>query len=94
MGVARPLGARQLAALLQQPGLDVQDKTRVFEILAVCETNNVDYGDAALIFEARREKLPIVSYDRDFEKVLDVTVLTPIAWVKKNPPKGTGVSPA
>jgi predicted nucleic acid-binding protein len=82
MGVARPLGARQLAALLQQPGLDVQDRTRVFDILTVCETKNIDYCDAALIVEARREKLPILSYDRDFAKAPDVTSVSPIEWIK------------
>jgi predicted nucleic acid-binding protein len=87
MGVGRPLAARQLAALLQQPGMDLQDRTRVLEILAVCETGNIDYCDAALMVEARREKLPIVSYGRDFAKAPDVTAVSPIAWIKANPPK-------
>ncbi len=87
MGVARPLGARQLAALLQQSGLDVQDRTRVLEILAVCENKNIDYCDAALIVEARREKLPILSYDHDIAKAGDVECFSPVEWIKKHQPK-------
>jgi predicted nucleic acid-binding protein len=87
MGVARPLGARQLASLLQQPGMDVQDRTRILEILTICETKNIDYCDAALIVEARREKFPILSYDRDFAKAPDVAALSPIEWIKKHQPK-------
>jgi predicted nucleic acid-binding protein len=87
MGVARPLGARQLAALLQQPGMDIQDRTRVLEILTVCETTNIDYCDAALIVEARRENLPILSYDRDFAKAPDVASFSPIEWIKKHQTK-------
>jgi predicted nucleic acid-binding protein len=82
MGVARPLGARQLAALLQQPGLDVQNRSRVLDILTVCEIKNIDYCDAALIVEARRERLPILSYDQDFAKAPDVTSVSPIEWIK------------
>jgi predicted nucleic acid-binding protein len=37
--------------------------------------------------EARREKLPIVSYDRDFAKAHDVTAVSPIAWIKAHPPR-------
>jgi predicted nucleic acid-binding protein len=87
MGVARPLGARQLAALLQQPGMDLEDKARVLEILSLCEIKNVDYCDAALIVEARREKLPVLSYDRDFAKAPEVESLSPIEWIKKHQPK-------
>jgi predicted nucleic acid-binding protein len=82
MGVAKPLGARQLAALLQQPGVEVQDKPRVVEVLNVCETKNIDYCDAALIVEARQKQIPIVSYDRDFAKAPDVTFISPIEWAK------------
>ena len=43
--------------------------------------------DAALMVEARREKLPIVSYDRDFAKAHDVTAVSPIEWIKAHPPR-------
>jgi predicted nucleic acid-binding protein len=87
MGVARPLGARQLAALLQQPGMELQDRSRVLEILGLCEAKNIDYCDASLMVEARREDLPIVSYDRDFAKAPEVAAVSPIEWVKDHPPK-------
>jgi predicted nucleic acid-binding protein len=82
MGVAKSLGARQLSALLQQPGIDVQNKTRVLDILAVCEAKNIDYCDASLIVEARREGFPILSYGRDFAKADDVASVSPMEWIK------------
>lgn len=82
MGVPRPLGARNLALLLQQPGIEVQGLTRVLEVLGLCEANNIDYCDAALIVEAREEQLQILSYDRDFVRIPDVKSLTPIEWIK------------
>ena len=87
MGVAKPLGARQLADLLQQPGVDLEDSPHVLETLSVCEANNIDYCDAALIVEARRAKQTIVSYNRDFAKAPDISVVSPIEWIKANSPK-------
>lgn len=83
MGVPRIAGARQLAALLQQPGIEVKDRARVLEILSLCELKNIDYCDASLIVEARREKLEIVSYDRDFAKAPEVSAVSPPEWLGK-----------
>lgn len=51
--IPRATAARQLSALLQQPGIDVENRSRVCDILALCETKNIDYGDAALIVAAQ-----------------------------------------
>ena len=85
MKIPRTTAARQLAALLHQPGIDVQNRHQVFDILAVCESNNIDYGDAALIVAAQNtpQKLPILSYDKDFAKVPEITAFSPIEWLQK-----------
>jgi hypothetical protein len=33
--------------------MEVENRRRVFDILSLCETKNIDYGDAALIVAAR-----------------------------------------
>jgi predicted nucleic acid-binding protein len=83
MRLSRPVAARQLAALLQQPGIELRDRSRVLEILAICEGANIDYCDAALVVESRKSNLPILSYDRDFAKMSDVAALSPIDWVNR-----------
>jgi predicted nucleic acid-binding protein len=90
MGVSRQIGARNLVSLLQQPGMDTQDKARVFEILSLCDTMNIDYCDAALIVAARLQNLAIVSYDRDFAKASNITAITPLRWREKKPRSKTG----
>jgi predicted nucleic acid-binding protein len=67
--------------------MELQDRSRVLEILGLCEAKNIDYCDASLMVEARREDLPIVSYDRDFAKAPEVAAVSPIEWVKDHPPK-------
>jgi predicted nucleic acid-binding protein len=85
MKIPRATAARQLAALLHQPGIDVENRRRVFEILSVCETKDIDYGDAALIVAAQgaTQKLPILSYDKDFANVPEITAFSPIEWLQK-----------
>ena len=85
MKIPRADAARQLAALLQQSGLEVENRSRVFDILALCETKNIDYGDAALIVFAQgaTQELPILSYDKDFRKVPGITAFSPLDWLQK-----------
>ena len=90
MGAPRQISARNLAALLQQPGMDVANKARVFETLGFCDTKNIDYCDAALIVAAQQEKHPIISYDRDFAKAPNITALTPLQWREKKPRSRSG----
>lgn len=85
MKVPRATAARQLSALLQQPGIDVENRSRVLDVLAICETRNIDYGDAALIVAAQgaTQQLPILSYDQDFGKEPTVTAFSPSDWLQK-----------
>jgi predicted nucleic acid-binding protein len=85
MKIPRPTAARQLAALLQQPGIDVENLKQVLDTLGLCETKNIDYGDAALIVIAKStvQQLPILSYDKDFAKVPEITAFSPVDWVQK-----------
>jgi predicted nucleic acid-binding protein len=85
MKIPRAVAARQLSALLLQPGMDVDNRSRVLDILALCETWNIDYGDAALIVFAQSAtpELPILSYDRDFGKVPEITAFSPMDWLQK-----------
>src|SRR5580658_3964281 len=41
MKIPRAAAARQLSALLQQPGIEVENRSRVFGILSLCETRNI-----------------------------------------------------
>jgi predicted nucleic acid-binding protein len=85
MKIPRATAARQLAALLQQPGIDVENRKQVLDTLGLCETKNIDYGDAALIVTAQStvQPLPILSYDHDFAKVPEITAFSPIEWLQK-----------
>ena len=85
MKIPRATAARQLAALLQQPGIDFEKRRQVLETLSLCETKNIDYGDAALIVFAQNtaQPLPILSYDQDFRKEPAVTAFSPVEWLDK-----------
>jgi predicted nucleic acid-binding protein len=85
MKIPRAPAARQLSALLQQPGIEVENRSRVLDILGLCETRNIDYGDAALIVFAQStaQPLPILSYDQDFGKVPHITAFSPVDWLQK-----------
>ena len=85
MKIPRTTAARQLSALLQQPGIDVENRHKVFDILSLCETKNIDYGDAALVVAAQEmsQPLPILSYDKDFRKEPAVISFSPLEWLQK-----------
>jgi predicted nucleic acid-binding protein len=85
MKIPKATAARQLAALLQQPGIDVENRKQVLDTLGLCETKNIDYGDAALIVFAKStvQPLPILSYDQDFRKVPEITAFSPLEWLQK-----------
>lgn len=85
MKIPRATAARQLSALLQQPGMDVENRSRILDILSLCETRNIDYGDAALIVLAQDagQLLPILSYDHDFAKEPTVTAFSPLEWLRE-----------
>jgi hypothetical protein len=63
----------------------VDGRSRILDILTLCETRNIDYGDAALVAAAKgaMQPLPILSNDQDFRKVPAVTAFSPAAWLRK-----------
>ena len=85
MKVPCAAAARQLSALLGQPGIELENRHRIFNILALCETRNIDYGDAALMVAAQSAspQLPIVTFDRDFAGVPGLTAFSPMEWLQK-----------
>ncbi|HEX3625019.1 MAG TPA: PIN domain-containing protein [Verrucomicrobiae bacterium] len=83
MKIPRAAAARQLSALLQQPGIEVENRSRILDVLTICENSNIDYGDAALIVAARTAMQPILSYDHDLAKEATVTAFSPVDWLQK-----------
>jgi predicted nucleic acid-binding protein len=72
-GVERKTAAEKLSLLLQQRGVKLRDASQVFAALARLQTTNVGFADAYLAAGAAEEKVPIASFDRDFDKFKDVT---------------------
>jgi predicted nucleic acid-binding protein len=85
MKIPRPNAARKLVALLLQPGIDLDGRHRVFEILNICEKKDIDYGDAALVVAAQSptRNIPILSYERKFALVPEITTFSPVEWLQK-----------
>ena len=85
MKIPRATAARQLAALLQQPGIEVEKRSRVLDILGLCETKNIDFCDAALTVFAQSsaQPLPMLSYDQDFAKAPEIAAFSPVDWLQK-----------
>ena len=77
--VERKSAAEKLSLLLQQRGVKVRDATSVLATLARLQTVNIGFADAYLAAGAAEEKIPIASFDRDFEKLKDVTRYEPVA---------------
>ena len=72
-GIERRMAAEKLSLLLQQHGMKLRDASPVLAALARLQTANVGFADAYLAAGAAEEKLPIASFDRDFDKFKDVT---------------------
>ena len=83
--ITRQLAAKQLAALLHQAGIDIENRQRVFDILNACETKNIDYGDAALIVASldTENKVPILSQNPNFAEAHEIISFSPIEWLQK-----------
>jgi predicted nucleic acid-binding protein len=64
--------------LLQQHGFRLQEERVVLATLERLQSTNVGFSDAYLAAAAEEEKLPIASFDSDFDK-LGVTRYEPQA---------------
>ena len=67
--VERKLAAQKLAMLLRQHGVKLREERVVLAALERLQTTSVGFSDAYLAAAAEQEKLPIASFDRDFDKL-------------------------
>jgi predicted nucleic acid-binding protein len=68
-GVERKIAAEKLSQLLQQHGVKLRDASAVLSACERLQTTNVGFADAFLAAVAAGEKLPVASFDRDFDKL-------------------------
>jgi predicted nucleic acid-binding protein len=67
--VERKLAAEKLAMLLRQHGVKRREERVILAALERLQTANVVFSDAYLAAAAEQEKLPVASFDRDFDKL-------------------------
>ena len=67
--VERKTAAEKLSLLLQQHGVKLRDASAVLSALERLQTTKVGFTDAFLAAVAAEEKLPVASFDRDFDKL-------------------------
>ena len=67
--VERKLAAEKLAMLLRQHGVKLREECVVLATLERLQTTNVGFSDAYLAAEAENKKLPVASFDSDFDKL-------------------------
>ena len=68
-GVDRKAAAEKLSLLLQQHGVRLRDEIQVLTALERLQAANVGFADAFLAAGAVEEKVPVASFDRDFDKL-------------------------
>ncbi len=65
--------AKKLALFVQCSGIESPDFEIVRDALNYCATRNVHLSDALLAAYAAQARIPVASFDRDFEKFAGVT---------------------
>ena len=68
-GVDRKSTTAKLSLLLQQHGVKLRDERQVLLALERLQNANVGFADAFLAAGATEEKVAVVSFDRDFDKL-------------------------
>jgi predicted nucleic acid-binding protein len=76
--VERKVAAGKLSQLLQQHGVKLRDASSVLATLGWLQASSVGFSDAYLAATASEEKLAVVSFETDFDK-LHVTRYEPKA---------------
>jgi len=76
-GVERKTAAEKLSALLQQRGVKLRDANQVLSALDRLQIANIGFADAFLAAGAAEETVSVASFDRDFDKIKDVTRYEP-----------------
>jgi predicted nucleic acid-binding protein len=69
--------ARKLAELIQARGLEAIEPARLANTLQRCAEKNADFADAYLAAAAVELKIPVSSFDLDFDKFKDVERIAP-----------------
>ena len=67
--VERKLAAEKLAMLLQQHGIRLREEAVLLATLERLQTSNVGFSDAYLAAAAEQEKVPVASFDGDFDRL-------------------------
>ncbi len=76
-GVDRKTAAEQISLLIQQYGVRLRDADQVFGALRLLQTAKIGFADAFLAAGAMAEKVPVASFDRDFDKLKGMTRFEP-----------------
>jgi len=76
-GVDSKTAAERISLLIQQHGVRLRDADQVFGALRLLQTVNVGFADAFLAAGAMAEKVPVASFDRDFDKLKGMTRFEP-----------------
>jgi len=71
--------AETLAKVVNRSGVRLADRDRMLEALARVQATGVHLVDAYLAASAAETKLPVASFDRDFDRFKDVTRFEPKA---------------
>ena len=67
--VDRKAAAEKLSLLLRQHGVKLRDESQVLHALERLQSVNVGFADAFLAAGGVEDKVPVVSFDRDFDKL-------------------------
>ncbi len=78
-GLERKNAVEKLFSLLQQPGVKLREAKQVLTALMRLQTASVGFADAYLASCSAEEKVPVASFDRDFDKFKDVSRHEPTA---------------
>ena len=70
--MTRGIVATHLTSLLECRGIETVERERVLDALSRCQQSGVHLVDAFLASYAAELKMPVASFDRDFEKFKDV----------------------
>ena len=74
----RILAAEKISQLLQQRGVSPRDPNLLGGTLSRLKKHNVDFADAYLAAGAEAEKMPVASFDKDFDKFPGVARYEPV----------------
>ena len=69
--------AEKLALFLNCKGIDAVEKDSLLGALALCRDKNAHFADAFIAALASQTKMPVASFDKDFDRFPGVTRVEP-----------------